>query len=78
MCEMGLLINYNHQLKLKVCPGGSVSVSLQYGADSEQDDDEPFVMSFPFEFVGTLKYKGDSYNVIDCDIMEVDTDAFYQ
>lgn len=64
--------------EIHVACNGSVSVSLQYGSDSEQEDDEPFIMSFPFEFVGTLKYEDDSYHVIDCDTIEVDTDAFYQ
>ena len=64
--------------EIKLSCNGSVSVSLQYGSDSEQEDDEPFVMSFPFEFEGTLKYEGNCYSVIDCDTLEVDTDAFYQ
>jgi len=64
--------------EIVVSCNGSVSVSLQYGSDSEQEDDEPFVMSFPFEFEGTLKYEDDSYQIIDCKTLEVDTDAFYQ
>ena len=64
--------------ELKLSCNGLVSVSLQYGSDSEQEDDEPFIMSFPFEFEGTLKYEGDEYSVIDCETLEVDTDAFYQ
>ena len=64
--------------EIKLSCNGSVSVSLQYGSDSEQEDDEPFVMSFPFEFEGTIKYEGNSYSIIDCDTLEVDTDAFYQ
>ena len=64
--------------ELKLSCNGSVSVSLQYGSDSEQEDDEPFIMSFPFEFEGTLKYEGNDYSVIDCETLEVDTDAFYQ
>lgn len=63
---------------IHVSCNGSVSVSLQYGSDSEQEDDEPFIMSFPFEFEGSLRYEDDSYKIIDCDTMEVDTDAFYQ
>lgn len=64
--------------EIVVSCNGSVSVSLQYGSDSEQEDDELFVMSFPFEFEGTLKYEDDSYQIIDCKTLEVDTDAFYQ
>lgn len=64
--------------EIVVSCNGSVSVSLQYGSDSEQEDDELFVMSFPFEFEGTLKYEDDSYQIIDCRTLEVDTDAFYQ
>jgi len=64
--------------EVKLACNGSVSVSLQYGSDSEQEDEEPFIMSFPFEFKGTLKYEENGYSVIDCEMLEVDTDAFYQ
>ena len=64
--------------EIVVSCNGSVSVSLQYGSDSEQEDDELFVMSFPFEFEGTLKYEKGSYQIVDCKTLEVDTDAFYQ
>ncbi len=64
--------------EVKLSCNGSVSVSLQYGSDSEQEEYEPFIMSFPFEFEGTLKYEGSDYSVIDCKTLEVDTDAFYQ
>ena len=61
---------------IKVSCNGSVSVTLQYGSDSEQEDDEPFVMSFPFEFKGTLKYEDKSFHIIDCDTLEIDIDVF--
>jgi len=64
--------------EVKLSCNGSVSVSLQYGSDSEQEDEEPFIMSFPFEFGGTLKYEDNSYHVVECDSLEVDTGAFYQ
>ena len=64
--------------EVRLACNGSVSVSLQYGSDSEQEDEEPFIMSFPFEFEGTLKYEENGYSVIDCEMLEIDTDAFYQ
>ena len=58
---------------------GMVSVSLQYGSDAEQEDEEkPFIMSFPFEFEGTLIYEKNGYSVVDCNLLHIDTDAFYE
>ncbi len=57
---------------------GMVGVTLQYGSDSEQKpEDEPFYMSFPFKFEGTINYDGRKYNVDVCDKLEIDTDAYY-
>ena len=62
-------------LKLKCT--GTVSASLQYGSNSEQDE-ASFDISFPFEFEGTLRLMEDGYKVVECDTLEIDTDAFYQ
>ena len=62
---------------LKVKCTGTVSTSLQYGSNSEQDD-IPMDMSFPFEFEGTLRLMEDEYKIVECDALVIDTDAFYK
>ena len=57
---------------------GMVGVTLQYGSDSEQEPGERSMhMSFPFKFKGTIGYEG-GYSVMDCDGLEIDTDAYYE
>lgn len=57
---------------------GMMGVTLQYGADSEQEiDDVPMRMSFPFKFKGTLEKTKHGYEVTDCNFIEIDTDSYY-
>lgn len=55
---------------------GMVSVSLQYGSDSEQESEQPFVLPFPFEFKGTVKYKEEGYSVDECLSLNIDTSGY--
>jgi hypothetical protein len=57
---------------------GQVSVSLQYGSDSEQDGRPSPMMSFPFELEGTVSWKSDGYEVSEVDNLRVDTGEFYK
>lgn len=57
---------------------GKIKVTLQYGSDLENEAvDEPLVMTFPFNFKGTVNYN-DGYRVTDCEELKIDTDAFYE
>ena len=57
---------------------GQVNVQLQYGGDSEQEGKTPMVMSFPFEFEGTVTWEGDDYFVNEVDNLKFNTDEFYR
>ena len=57
---------------------GQVSVSLQYGSDSEQDSRPAPAMSFPFELEGTVSWKDNRYEVSEVDNLRVDTGEFYK
>lgn len=57
---------------------GQVNVELQYGSDSEQDDEPLPSMSFPFEFEGTLSWDDGEYHVTEVDILKINTDEFYR
>lgn len=68
ICEQGILFSCN----------GMMGVTLQYGADSEQEiDDAPMRMSFPFKFKGMLEKTEHGFEVADCSSIEIDTDAYY-
>lgn len=57
---------------------GKIKVALQYGSDLENEVvDEPLVMTFPFNFKGTMNYN-DGYRVTACEELKIDTDAFYE
>lgn len=57
---------------------GQVNVQLQYGSDSEQEGKTPMVMSFPFEFEGTVTWEGNDYFVNEVDNLKINTDEFYR
>ena len=57
---------------------GHVSVTLQYGSDSEQEGGALPTMSFPFDFEGTLTWKDDGYEVSETDHLRIDTGEFYK
>lgn len=57
---------------------GLVCVSLQYGSDSEQEDRPASLMSFPFEFEGTVTWKDDEYVVTEVDYLRIDTGEYYR
>lgn len=57
---------------------GQVSVGLQYCSDSEQEGRPLPVMSFPFEFEGTISWISDEYCVTEVDGLKINTDEFYR
>ncbi|MFC1478058.1 hypothetical protein ACFL57_01205 [Candidatus Margulisiibacteriota bacterium] len=66
---------------LKIKGDGVVSVSLQYGSDSDQDRDMGCTSqdSFPFSFKATLRFDGAGELIIDeVASIEVDNSSFYE
>lgn len=57
---------------------GQVTVSLQYGSDSEQEGHNAHTMSFPFEIDGTVSWRDDGYEVSEVDCLRIDTGDFYR
>ncbi|MEW6273905.1 MAG: hypothetical protein AB1556_02160 [Bacillota bacterium] len=60
---------------IRVSGEGLVTVSLQYGADSEQEDEELIYDTFPFKFQVLLNHQ---LELIECAKIEVDVSSFYQ
>ena len=60
---------------IRVAGEGLVTVSLQYGADSEQEDEEAIYDTFPFKFQVLLNHQ---LELIECAKIEVDVSSFYQ
>ncbi|MGQ9823896.1 MAG: hypothetical protein ACUVSK_02685 [Desulfotomaculales bacterium] len=60
---------------IRVSGEGLVTVSLQYGADGEQEDEELIHDTFPFKFQILLNHQ---LELIECSKIEVDVSSFYQ
>ncbi len=68
-----------HDGSFNIVCSGMVEVTLQYGADADQEEgDIPMPMSFPFKFKGTIGCDMGSYFVEDCEELTFDTDAYYR
>lgn len=57
---------------------GQVTVELQYGSDSEQDEKPLSTMSFPFDFGGTVSWMDDKYIVSEVDYLRIDAGEYYE
>ena len=72
------LINIKDGLLYIIC-NGILGTILQYGANSEQEDNEETIyMSFPFKFKGSIGFEDGNYYVQECNKLTIDTDAYYE
>lgn len=72
------LINIKDGLLYIIC-NGILGTILQYGANSEQEDNEETIyMSFPFKFKGSIGFEDGHYYVQECNKLTIDTDAYYE
>ena len=60
---------------------GVVSVEMQFGSDSDQNNDDGFKINdnFPFDFALTLGYNDENkLEIVDVQKVEIDTSSYYE